>query len=192
MLSYHQSSAIRADFFSLRMLHKVNETSTKQTVDPKKKVEEKVEKKPTIEELQKELQEAKNRNLYLLADYENARRRFQKLGTELEKTAVSTIAKQLLPVADNIKRVLESGKKQTVASILEAISIVDSELHSVFDVFNIKRLSSKGEKFNPELQEAIATVKSKDVKSGYVVDVITEGYTISDKLLRAAKVVVAK
>ena len=191
MLTFHQSCTRTLNIFSLRML-----SETKKPVDTKVKaanpVEEKVEKKPTIEELQKELQEAKNRNLYLLADYENARRRFQKLSVELEKTAVSTIAKQLLPVADNIKRVQESGKKQTVDSILVAISIIDSELHTVFDVFKIKRLSSKGEKFNPEIHEAIATVPSKDVKSGYIVDVITEGYTISDKLLRAAKVVVAK
>ncbi|KAK8885698.1 GrpE, mitochondrial [Tritrichomonas musculus] len=148
--------------------------------------------KPTYEQLENEVNDLKNRNLYLLADVENSRRRFERLARELETTAVVSIAKQLLPVADNIKRIQESGEKQTVASILEAVGIIDSELHSIFKAFKIIRLSSKGQKFNPEFHDAIATVPNPNGESGTVMDVINEGYTIDGKLLRAAKVVVVK
>ncbi|KAH0793016.1 nucleotide exchange factor GrpE [Histomonas meleagridis] len=183
--------------FTLRNLEKAAENIIKEEVTPEiqnnKIEEEKDKKQPTIEELQKELKEANNRNLYLLADFENARRRFQKLSVELENTAISTMAKQLLPVADNIRRVQDSGKKQTVESILEAVGIIDSELHNVFNVFKIERMSSKGAKFNPEFHDAVATIPPpKGVESGHIVDVVTEGYTLAGKLLRAAKVVVAK
>ena len=102
------------------------------------------------------------------------------------------MAKQLLPVADNIRRIIDTGDKQTVKSIYEAVGIVDSELHNIFKTFKIERLNSKGVKFNPEFHDAIATIPGKQEESGNVVDVITEGYTLADKLLRAAKVVVAK
>ena len=193
MLSTISSNSV----LNLRMLEKAAEKTITEGIvsDPQNKIEdgEKEKKQPTIEELQKELKEANNRNLYLLADFENARRRFQKLSVELENTAISTMAKQLLPVADNIRRIQESGKKQTVDSILEAVGIIDSELHNVFNVFKIERMSSKGAKFNPEFHEAIATIPPpKGIESGHIVDVITEGYTLAGKLLRAAKVVVAK
>ena len=91
-----------------------------------------------------------------------------------------------------IRRIIDTGDKQTVKSIYEAVGIVDSELHNIFKTFKIERLNSKGVKFNPEFHDAIATIPGKQEESGNVVDVITEGYTLADKLLRAAKVVVAK
>ena len=148
--------------------------------------------KPTIEELEEQVKNLKNQNLYLLADVENSRRRFERLARELENTAITSMAKQLLPVADNIRRIIDTGDKQTVKSIYEAVGIVDSELHNIFKTFKIERLNSKGVKFNPEFHDAIATIPGKQEESGNVVDVITEGYTLADKLLRAAKVVVAK
>lgn len=148
--------------------------------------------KPTYEQLENECKDLKNQNLYLMADVENSRRRFERLAKELETTAVVSIAKKLLPVADNIKRIQDSGEKQSVSAILEAVNIIDSEMHSVFKAFKIVRLSSKGQQFNPEFHDAIATVPSNNEESGKVLDVINEGYTIDGKLLRAAKVVVVK
>ena len=148
--------------------------------------------KPTYEQLENECKDLKNQNLYLMADVENSRRRFERLAKELETTAVVSIAKKLLPVADNIKRIQDSGEKQSVSAILEAVNIIDSEMHSVFKAFKIVRLSSKGQQFNPEFHDAIATVPSNSEESGKVLDVINEGYTIDGKLLRAAKVVVVK
>lgn len=176
----------------------VDELKSKQnTEQPKEQQNLEVKKeeeppKPTYEQLENDNKELKNQNLYLLADVENTRRRFERLARELETTAVVSIAKKLLPVADNIKRIQESGEKQSVASVLEAVSIIDSELHSVFKAFKIVRLNSKGQKFNPEFHDAIATVPMNNEESGKVLDVINEGYTIDGKLLRAAKVVVVK
>lgn len=148
---------------------------------------------PTVESLTKELKDIQNQNLYLVAEVENARRRFEKLATELELTAVSTLAKKLLPLADNFKRVESIGEKQTVKQILEAVGIIDNEFHNILKGFQVIRLESKGTKFDPKYHDAIAIIDTKgDVPQNHIVDVITEGYTLGDRLLRAAKVVVSK
>ena len=150
-------------------------------------------KQPTMEELIKENQELKSRNLFLIADVENARRRFARLAQELEDAAVTELAKQILPVCDNIKRIEQTGDKQDVPALLEAVRMIDQQFHSVFKGFKIERMSSKGTKFNPEFQDAVAQIDTKKKEdSGVVIDVITEGYTLAGKVLRAAKVVVGK
>ena len=150
-------------------------------------------KQPTMEELIKENKDLKSRNLFLIADVENARRRFARLAQELEDAAVTELAKQILPVCDNIKRITQTGDKQDVPALLEAVRMIDQQFHSVFRGFKIERMSSKGTKFNPECQDAVAQIDTKRKEdSGMVIDVITEGYTLAGKVLRAAKVVVGK
>ena len=140
---------------------KQNTEQPKEQQNPEVKKEEEPP-KPTYEQLENDNKELKNQNLYLLADVENTRRRFERLARELETTAVVSIAKKLLPVADNIKRIQESGEKQSVASVLEAVSIIDSELHSVFKAFKIVRLNSKGQKFNPEFLLSKSKYRDKE------------------------------
>lgn len=188
-LKSKQSSTTENDKNKDSLNSQQNLTTDKEKMDKENK---EAPPKPTYEQLESEVKDLKNQNLYLLADVENSRRRFERLARELETTAVVSIAKKLLPVADNIKRIQESGEKQSVPAVLEAVGIIDSELHSIFKAFKIIRLNSKGQKFNPEFHDAIATVPSNDQESGNVLDVINEGYTIDGKLLRAAKVVVVK
>jgi len=148
---------------------------------------------PTVEELTKEIETMKNRNLFLIAEVENARRRFERLIQENEITAVTNLAKQLLPVADNITRVINGGTKQNVKSVLEAVKLIDSEFHHVFKQFKIEKLVSNGKPFDPKYHDAIQLIDTKGKSpSGSVIDVPVEGYIIDSKLLRAAKVVVAK
>jgi molecular chaperone GrpE len=96
-------------------------------------------------------------------------------------------------VADNIRRICGSGASQSVDQLLEAVGMVEGELHGVLRDFKIDRFESKGTKFNPECQDAIAMIDPPDKESsGKVLDVIVEGYKLGGKLLRAAKVVVGK
>ena len=150
-------------------------------------------KQPTVEELTKQIKDLKERNLYLIADVENARRRFQRLSKELEDAAVSELAKQILPVCDNLTRMQAPGTKQSVEALLEAVKMIDDQMIHIFKGFKIERLASKGTKFNPEYQDAVAQIDTKKKEdSNMVIDVITEGYTLAGKVLRAAKVVVGK
>ena len=160
-------------------------------VAKEKKPEEKP--KPTYEELEKEIKDMHNRNLFLLAEVENARRRFARLEQEMETYAVTKLAKDLLPVADNMTRIINSGTKQAVKDAIAAVQLVDAEFHNIFKRFKVEKIVSKGQKFDPKLHDAIQMVDTRGSSpSGTIIDCTTEGYKIGDRLLRAAKVVVAK
>lgn len=186
-----QAAAEAADSAIEEAINNLSGQSTSSQDGDKK--EELIQQGPTVESLQEELKNIQNQNLYLVAEVENARRRFEKLATELELTAVSTLAKKLLPVADNMKRVETTGEKQTVKQILEAVGIIDNEFHNILKGFQVIRMESKGTKFDPKYHDAIAIIDTKgEVQQDHIVDVITEGYTLGERLLRAAKVVVSK
>lgn len=164
------------------------------TEKPKENIPPKPEeKKPTVPELQGQLKKIQERNLFLIAEVENARRRFQRLEQELKTTAVTDLAKKMLPVADNFTRLIENGTKQDVKAAIEAVKLIDAEFHNIFRTFKIEKIVSKGKKFDPKYHDAIQIVDTRGATpSGIVIDVTTDGYTIGGKLLRAAKVVVSK
>ncbi|EAY17086.1 co-chaperone GrpE family protein [Trichomonas vaginalis G3] len=165
--------------------------ATEKAVANDKKPEEKP--KPTIQELEAQIKDIRNRNLFLLAEVENARRRFARLEVEMETYAVSKLAKDLLPVADNMGRIINSGAKQNVKDVIEAVKLVDAEFHNIFKRFKIEKIVSKGQKFDPQYHDAIQMIDTRgSAPSGTIIDCTTEGYKIDKRLLRAAKVIVAK
>ena len=151
------------------------------------------QKKPTYEELEQQMKQIRERNLFLIAEVENARRRFVRLEEELKLTAVSDMAKKLLPIADNFTRLIDNGEKQDIKAAIEAVKLIDADFQKVFKSFQIEKIVSKGQKFDPKYHDAIQMVDTKGAKpSGEILDVITEGYKLGDRLLRAAKVIVSK
>ena len=146
-----------------------------------------------IEQLQKENEALKERNLFLLAEVENARRRFDRLAKEMESTAISTMAKKLLPVADDLERVEKGGKKQKTQSVLNAVKIIESNLMNILKQFKIEKINSSDAEFDPAVHEAVALVPTpKGKKENMVYDTILHGYKLDNRLLRPAKVVVTK
>jgi molecular chaperone GrpE len=146
---------------------------------------------PTVADLQKEIESLKSKNLYFMAEVENSRLRYERLTAAAQDFAVESLARQILPVADNIRRTVQSGKSQSVESILSAVSILDSELHQILAKFKIEMIRSKDADFSPQVHDAISTVEAPE-KAGKVVEVVQEGYTLAGRLLRAAKVIVGK
>jgi molecular chaperone GrpE len=149
-------------------------------------------KKP-YEELEKELIDLRTEHLYTVAELENTRRRFVRQRTEIQDSAVESMAKRLLSVADNIGRIRQAGEKQTTKALLEAVSMVESDLSRVFEDFKIKKMKTAGVKFSPEFHEAVTVVKTeKPEDAGVILSELAPGYTIAGKLLRAARVAVGK
>lgn len=177
--------------FAEQVAEAAKEATEKAVTKEEKKLEEPP--KPTYEQLEHELKDLRNRNLFLLAEVENARRRFARLEVEMETFAVTKLAKELLPVADNMTRIINSGSKQSVKDAIAAVKLVDADFHNIFKRFKVEKIVSKGEKFDPKYHDAIQMVDTRGSSpSGTVIDCTTEGYKIGDRLLRAAKVVVAK
>ncbi len=136
--------------------------------------------------------------LRALADGENIRRRAKKEREDTAKYAIANFARDMLSVADNLRRALEAAPEENEASdeaakaLADGVRLTEREITSAFDRHGIERIDPMGEKFNHDFHEAMFEMPSADAEPGTVVQVFEVGYVLNQRLLRAAKVAVAK
>jgi molecular chaperone GrpE len=146
---------------------------------------------------QAENESLRNRLLRALADAENTRRRTERVVEQVRQYAIGDFARELLVVADNLQRAITAAEDTTGEaigdrSLIEGVRATERILLAVLERFGIRRIEALGAVFNPELHEAVMQIEDPSRPPGTVVDVLEEGYTIHDRLLRPARVVVAK
>lgn len=145
-----------------------------------------------------EIAELKDKLLRSLAENENQIRRARRDREDATKYAAANFARDMLGVADNIRRAMEAvpeGLNQEDAAVkafLEGIALTERELLSTLERHGITKLSPLGEKFDHDRHEALFEVPTNDADAGTVMQVVEEGYIIHDRLLRAARVGVSK
>ncbi len=145
-----------------------------------------------------EIADLKDKLLRALADNENNIRRAKREREDTAKYAAANFARDMLTVADNLRRALDAAPKSLIdgddqtKAFLEGIDLTSRELLGVLERHGIKQISPVGEKFNHDQHEALFEVPTSDMEPGMVVQVIEDGFTIHDRLLRAAKVGVSK
>lgn len=147
-----------------------------------------------LQETEAALADKNKEYLYLRADFDNYRKRAIKEKSEIIKNASERVLKELLPIVDDFERGLEATKDDSDGQqVREGMELIYNKLIKFLSVNGVKPIESTGNDFNDELHDAIATIPatSEDMK-GKVVDTTTKGYTLNDKVLRHAKVVVAK
>lgn len=147
-----------------------------------------------LQETEAALAEKNKEYLYLRADFDNYRKRVIKEKSEIIKNASERVLKELLPIVDDFERGLEATKDDSDGQqVREGMELIYNKLIKFLSVNGVKPIESTGNDFNDEFHDAIATIPatSEDMK-GKVVDTTTKGYTLNDKVLRHAKVVVAK
>lgn len=151
-----------------------------------------------IVQLESELEVARDRMMRLAADLENTRKRALREKSELSQYAVTNFAKDLLSVADNFQRALESAPDDpaaagpdALAGIINGVRMTEKELLTIFERNGVHRVHPAGEPFDPNLHQAIAEVPGNGEPKGHVVDVAQPGFTIGDRVLRAAMVTVS-
>jgi molecular chaperone GrpE len=151
-----------------------------------------------IAELEGELSEARDRLLRALAETENVRRRAEREREDTARFAISRFAGDILSVADNLRRALESvpeqalGGNEFLAKLVDGVVATERELLNVFEKNGLKRLDPVGQPFDPNFHEVLFEMPSPDKPAGTVVQVLQPGYTIAERLLRPARVAVAK
>lgn len=151
-----------------------------------------------LEELERQLAEAKEQVLRALAEAENVRRRAQREVEDAGKYAITRFARDLLSVADNLGRALSSlpADKDTLdpvaKNVLIGVEATERELKAAFERHGITRIDPLGEAFNPEFHQAMMEVPSAELQPGTVAMVMIPGYMLKDRLLRPAMVGVAK
>jgi molecular chaperone GrpE len=151
-----------------------------------------------LERLRAENAELKDKYLRALADMENLRRRLMKEKEEAVKYAASDFARDMLSVCDNLSRAIESvpeekkGEHELLDRLLEGVEMTLKDMLATFERHHIRKIPSHGEKFNPNVHEAMFEVEAGPEEAGKVVQVIQEGYTHHDRVLRPARVGVAR
>jgi len=145
-----------------------------------------------VEELEDERDEYENRMLRAAADLENFRKRAERDKKELRKYGAKDLVKDLLQNVDNLERALEHADASDASNIIEGVEMVLRQIHTTLEKHGIERFESEGEEFDPEKHEAIQQVETTDQESGTIVEEFQKGYTIYDRLLRPAMVIVAE
>jgi molecular chaperone GrpE len=147
-----------------------------------------------VAEQDTKISELNDKYLRLYSDFENFRRRSQKEKYELVQNANEHLLLELLPVYDDFERALENIEKNSLDEVLvEGMRHIFNKLTRVLDNAGLKEIEAKGEKFDPELHEAIAKIPAgKDSMKGKIVDQAQKGYKLNDKIIRHAKVVVGE
>ncbi|MEJ8756222.1 nucleotide exchange factor GrpE [Pontibacter sp. H259] len=140
-----------------------------------------------------ELAEMKDKYIRLMAEFENFRRRTAKERLELSKTASQDVLQDLLPVIDDMERArLSMEETKEVDAMLQGLELVFHKLKHVTQQKGLKPMGTKaGDDFDAEMHEAITQIPAlTDELKGKIVDVIEKGYTLNDKVIRFAKVVI--
>ena len=169
---------------------------SKPEIKPEEKPEEAATIAPETNELQARLDEMKDNMMRALADAENTRKRAAKEVEEANRYGVSTLAKDLIPVLENLQRALATvpqSEAQTIKDFVEGINLTRKELLNIFERRGIKRVEPKpGEKFDHNFHQAVAQVEDHKISAGAVLQVVQSGYVINERLLRPAMVTVSK
>lgn len=145
-----------------------------------------------LDSLRAERDELRDRFMRALADAENSRKRADKDRREAENYGGSKLARDLLPVYDNMQRALAAAtdeQRQVSAALLEGVELTLRELKNVFKKHGIQRITpSVGDRFDPQQHEAMFEAPLPGTKAGDIIQVSAEGFMLHDRLLRPAQV----
>jgi molecular chaperone GrpE len=132
-----------------------------------------------------------------LADAENTRRRAERSLDDMRQYSIANFAREMLGVADNLRRAIDAAERNPVKSVedaamLEGVRSTERMLMHALERFGVRKIEALGTPFDPALHEAVMEVDDPEREAGTVAEVLEDGYTIHDRLLRPARVVVVK
>lgn len=148
--------------------------------------------------LESELERTKDQMIRALAEAENSRKRAQKDREDASKFAVTSFAKDLLSVADNLRRALDAipenlmKENEQVKNLTDGIEATERELLRSFDKNGIQKIEPLDEPFNPNFHEVMFEAPIPDKPAGTVIQILEPGYIINGRILRPARVGIAK
>src|SRR5215472_14343300 len=152
-----------------------------------------------IAEAKREAAEFKDKLLRTLAEMENLRKRTEREVLDARVYGITGFARDVLAVADNMHRALETigldlreAANPKVRALIEGVELTERELMKILERNGVKKFSPLGEKFDPNLHQAMYEVPTPDQPSGQVAQVIQAGYMIGERVLRPALVAVSK
>ena len=147
-----------------------------------------------IAELEKQVEELKNQQLYKVAEFDNFRKRVMQEKADLIKNGGAKVITTLLPIIDDLERAQQNmDNYEDVEAVKEGLNLIIDKFFKLLAQEGLKKMDVVGQPFDSDLHEAIAMVPGQpDEQKGKVMDCLTAGYTLNDKVIRYAKVAVAE
>lgn len=166
------------------------ETAENTAAEPEKELtpEEKIEK------LEMQISELKSQQLYKVAEFENFRKQQMKVRAELIKNGGEKVITTILPIIDDLERAQQNmDKYEDVKAVKEGLNLIIDKFFKLLAQEGLQKMDVVDQPFNSDFHEAIAMVPGMpEDKKGKVIDCMTAGYTLNDKVIRYAKVAVAE
>jgi molecular chaperone GrpE len=148
---------------------------------------------PSAEDTITELLETKRSLAYLAAEFDNYKKRTQREREAMVAFGNERLLLAMLPVLDNLERAIAQGASSgSVEALLEGVKLTYGLFVAELKKFGVEQLSAAGQPFDPAVHEAVAQLAAPHVAEGTVIDEACKGYTLNNRLLRAAQVTVAR
>lgn len=170
----------------------LNEESAGQQAQEQETKETTITPEQKITELETQLEHEKKEYLFLMADFENFRKRTLKEKADLIKNGAESAMRELLPVVDDLERALAAiDKGGDLDSLKEGVDLIYNKFMKYLESQHVTAIDSTGKDFDTDVHEAVTMFPAPDpAMKGKVIDTTIKGYMINDKVLRHAKVVV--
>ena len=149
---------------------------------------------PEMEGLKAQLAAEKEKYVRLLAEFENMRKRNERERMELFKYAHEEVIIESLKIYDDLERYLAAfkAKEGTDPNLVKGLQMVHDSLKELMNKYDVKPVASVGKKFDPAYHEPLLTLETSEHPDGHIVEEFQKGYTMSGRVVRTAKVKVAK
>jgi|TARA_B100000959_G_scaffold132100_2_gene138466 molecular chaperone GrpE len=146
-----------------------------------------------LEKLQEQSKVSLEKIVRAQAEMENLRKRAARDVENAHKYALEKFTNELLPIMDSLELGLSASvKAKNLDDLCKGMELTLEMFNTVMEKFGITMIEPKGEKFNPELHDAVSMQETNDSNSGIIIEVMQKGYTLNGRLIRPAMVVVAK
>lgn len=169
-------------------------TDEKEDETPEQDNEQEPKAEDKIAELNKQLENAKKEYLFLMAEFDNFRKRTLREKADLINNGAEKALSEILPIVDDFERAIKANEKvDDIDAVKEGFNLIYNKFIKYLASNKVKAMESTGNDFNTDMHEAVTTFPVDDeTKKGKVIDTVLTGYTINDKVLRHAKVVVGQ
>ena len=169
-----------------------NEAASKKSSSENNEIASEEDNSESLDSLKKELSENKDKLLRAMAESENTRKQMEKIRIETNKYGVQPLAREILNVVDNFNRALNLKDDNNEKSLEEGLALIQKEILNILEKFNVKKIKALGEDFNANFHQAMFEKETNEFESGKVCEIVQDGYTFHDRLLRPVLVGVAK
>ena len=169
------------------------ELPVEEEIDPDKLAADIAAMQVELEKLKSDAEESHNRYLRALADFDNFRKRQREETERRTSLAREELILKLLPIVDNFQRALAAAEAQhSYESLVEGVTLTLKHMTEMLEKEGVEPIEALGQEFNPELHEAMMRVETDEYPDNTVIDELEKGYTLNGKVLRPARVRVAK